>query len=254
MHSMYLPRKTVDRSDYTIGCFTPLATLITFIVEILMAIWVFWKHRLSPLWQIAVLFLISLAMFQIAEYMICGTWATGTFWLRVWFAFTSLLPAIGYHLVCKINELPRQRWIRLFYGISGVLFVSFFVAPDPYFWYHCTGNFVRFSGDSLFHDIYLVYYIIVIAWSLLLLIRQLRSADALLLRRANWWCLAAYLSFLITTAVLLILGEITTNDIWSVLCGFAILAGIAVTFGVLPAYNRAQQIMKNKTVDYDNFH
>src|SRR5262245_15307458 len=68
-------RTTTSRDNHTFYCFSPPVMLATFIVEIALAAFVFVRYRTSRFGKVGGLILILLAVFQFAEYRVCGTTA-----------------------------------------------------------------------------------------------------------------------------------------------------------------------------------
>ncbi len=56
----------------TLHCFTPEIMLATFIIEIILAAYVFARYRLTFLGRLAGTTLIMLGLVQAAEYQVCG--------------------------------------------------------------------------------------------------------------------------------------------------------------------------------------
>ena len=50
-------------------CFSPAVMLATLTIEIILAIYTFWKYKLNAVTKIVIMLLICLALFQWAEYM-----------------------------------------------------------------------------------------------------------------------------------------------------------------------------------------
>ena len=52
-------------------CFSPAVMLATLTIEIILAIYTFWKYKLNAVTKIVIMLLICLALFQWAEYNVC---------------------------------------------------------------------------------------------------------------------------------------------------------------------------------------
>src|SRR3990167_6134034 len=87
-----------DRSK--LFCFSPEVMVVTFIVEISLAVYVFWRYKLKGTVRLCIITLLALATFQLSEYFICvGNPAHGIIWAHAGFVAITLLPALGIHLV-----------------------------------------------------------------------------------------------------------------------------------------------------------
>ena len=53
-------------------CFSPPVMLATFAIEFFMLFYVLWRYKMTALTRLSVTFIACLAIFQLAEYMICG--------------------------------------------------------------------------------------------------------------------------------------------------------------------------------------
>ena len=59
-------------------CFSPAVMLATLTIEIILAIYTFWKYKLNAVTKIVIMLLICLALFQWAEY---NVWKVRLFWI-----------------------------------------------------------------------------------------------------------------------------------------------------------------------------
>jgi len=100
----------------------------------------------------------------------------------------------------------------------------------------CRGNYVIFDFRSPFEGYYYIYYDLLLAvgiWSGIWLAYKAKKAR---IRAALVWLVIGYASFVIPA---MIFTKITNNHeptspLPSVLCGFAILLALAISFKVLP--------------------
>ena len=217
-------------------CFTPLVALATFAIEIILALFVLVKYRKTTIGILSIGFLVSLALFQLAEFVICGTHVGAPIWSRIGFASTAFLPVIGLHYIYYINSITKTWLLKLLYILTILLAIGFFLPSDPYFGYACLGTYVQFTVTSVFHRVYLWHYIVIVGSSLFILLVYIFSKRKQHIRRLNVWMLVAYLLFLIPTYTLVVLQVITGKDVPSILCGFAILAALVVVGKILPIY------------------
>ena len=78
--------------------------IATFVIEAVLLIYTLMRYRMSPLGRIVAATLACLAIFQFAEYHVCGMDVMPASWSRVGFVAITLLPALGIHLVQEIAQ------------------------------------------------------------------------------------------------------------------------------------------------------
>src|SRR5687768_2570427 len=80
-------------------CFSPPVMIATFAIEIALAIYAVWRYKLNTISRLVVSLLVFLAIFQFAEYMLCGGFGVDGFtWSRIGYVSITMLPPLGLHL------------------------------------------------------------------------------------------------------------------------------------------------------------
>jgi hypothetical protein len=209
--------------------------LATFAIEITLAVYVLWRYKLDEISRLVVAILFFLAVFQLAEYMVCGgLGADGLTWSRIGYVAITILPPLGLHLAVKLanKRLPWLLWLA--YG-SAAAFVAFFaLAPNSITGNVCQGNYVIFDvapGSSWLYGLYYYGWLITSVW----LSWQWAKSAGKKAARALSGLVVGYLAFLLPTTTVNLIEPSTLIGIPSIMCGFAVLLAITLVFWVLPA-------------------
>lgn len=216
-------------------CFSPPVMIATFVAEMAMLIFIVWRYKMSPLVRLVSITLLCLATFQLAEYQVCGNYQNAMLWSRVGYVAITLLPALGVHLIQTIaGKKGRLKYLTaLAYGPAAV-WSGVFMTGDVFKSHVCTGNYVIFKLQSPLGGGYFVYYYLLLfagtllAWHYAQKVRSRARGQSLKLM------IAGYLVFLLPTAVTNSLAPETIQGIPSIMCGFAVLFALILTFGVTP--------------------
>lgn len=228
-----MPR-LLKRSQNTFFCFSPPVMIATIIIEVTLAVYTVWRYKLTPIVRLAALMFASLAVFQLAEYMVCRDVGDGMLWSRIGYVAITALPPLGLHMYYAMTKTRNRPLVAVAY-LNGLAFVSFFLlAPDAFTGQVCLGNYVIFSllpGSGWMYALY--YYgwlaaVLVLCWKYL---RQAKGRG----RRTVQGLAAGYAVFLIPAATAGLLKPETLVAMPSIMCGFAVLLAIIMAFTVLPA-------------------
>lgn len=221
-------------------CFSPPVMLATFFIEIALAIYAIWRYKMTALTRLISLLLGLLAVFQLAEYLVCGGLGlSGLDWSRVGFMAITLLPPIGLHIVHEMAGKQNKPLIIASYATSAAFVAYFAFATSALTGNQCTGNYVIFELPLTATWIYSVYYYgwvitgLVTAWQFAKSARKTKQQSALKAFAVG------YASLLIPTATVNLIAPETLNGIPSIMCGFAVILALIVGFKVLP--NLAEQ-------------
>lgn len=227
----------------TLACFSPLVMLATFIFEILAGVYIVWRYKLSAVSRLAVLILIALATFQLAEYNICET-ALGLSsldWARVGFVAITTLPPMGIHMAAAIaGQASRLKWLIASAYALGAVFATLFmtVGRGMQGGDECLGNYVIFHVSPATMDWYTLYYysllLVGVGLSVYLAKRTKQSSR----RLALYWLAAGYMAFIIPTTTVSIIDPSTMAGIPSIMCGFAVLLAAVLVARVVPLSER----------------
>jgi hypothetical protein len=215
-------------------CFSPPVMLATFIVEICLLLYTLIRYKTTTLIRLVSLLLFFLAMFQLAEYHVCGGMnISANTWSRIGFIAITTLPPLGLHLLQTFTK-RGWRWLKWIAYANALLWIALFAFSERTFANHiCAGNYVIFRLNlSLDRYYYLYYY----GWLLITMSMALyyTAVTQHKVRKACLLLLIGYLTFLLPTIVVNTLNSATTNGIPSIMCGFAVLFALILVLAILP--------------------
>lgn len=218
-------------------CFTPEVMIATFIIEIVLAMYVFIRRRTTFFGRLSAALLTLLGIFQFAEYRICMG-ADSVVWAKIGIIATSLLPIIGLHLILGVGEKTRvMKWL---YAAGGAMVLYIIISPVAVTGAVCGGNYVIFHSQSLFYWFYSVYYFSFLfggMWLAYRLAIRLRENNPNK-KEALYWMIIGYLSFILPMAIVLALYDYTLVGVTSIMCGFAVIFALILAARVVPLYHR----------------
>ena len=225
---MNLDKTKNSEKIVTLYCFTPLATLVTFVVEIIFAIYVFLKYKSGPFARVAILILVFLGLFQLSEYLICKTNHNELF-TKIGYISITLLPPLGINLV----ELAtgKKMFSKISYAFAGIFSIIIIFVP-VFMSTACPGKFVVFTNLPAFDIFYSIYYYVLLAISIILLLYGITQNNKN--RNLLAWILTGYGSFIVPTVVLYLVEKVTRYTVVSIMCGFAILLAVIIVAKILP--------------------
>lgn len=215
--------------------------LATFIIEIALLLFVIVKHTLkTPLSRLISVVLVCLAVFQFAEYNVCGRFnINAELWSRIGFIAITLLPPLGVHLVHLIQDHKNKLLIGLAYASSAWFVYMFGFNAIAFGSHQCAGNYAIFQLAEKFGGWYYIYYYfwlfvaVALAWFGALKAKPHRA-------QALRYLIAGYAFFLIPTAIVNTIKPETQVGVPSIMCGFALAFAIVLVFGILPAGSQAK--------------
>jgi len=206
----------------------------TFIIEAGLMLYTLFRYRMSPITRIAAATLFFLALFQLSEFTVCGaTTMSADIWSRVGFVAITMLPPLGIHLVSEVSKRVSP-WVVGFAYSTGAAFAIIFSLSSMAFHGHvCAGNYAIFQLVPNLGGIFFAYYY---GWLLLgiglSLYFSIRASQAV--RQALIYQVFGYLSFLLPTGIVNAINPQTIAGIPSVMCGFAVIYAIVLSFGIVP--------------------
>jgi hypothetical protein len=238
-------RKMADR----LYCFSPPVMIATFVIEICLALFTLWRYRNDRLTQVAVGLLVFLAIFQAAEFKVCGGQGLSAFtWSRIGFASIAMLPPLGIHLAYELTHATKRSLLRPAYGMA-LGFVSFFLlVPNAIQSNQCFGNYVIFQTAPWAGGLFGVYYYVLIAVAIWLAMTGARRLKNNIERRAAYAFVGGYTAFIMPTITVNILDPKTVNGIPSIMCGFAVIFALVLSFSVMPRAGRIARQLKYCTI------
>lgn len=214
-------------------CFSPPVMIATFAIESMLLIYTIVRYRMSPLGRIIGAMLAFLAIFQFAEYHVCGQQLAQANWSRVGYVAITLLPALGIHLVQEISGRGSRLITAAAYGSSLIFAGTFGLNPGAFEGHVCAGNYAVFQLTSPLGGMYFTYYYF---WLLFGIGMAWYYADKVKpnIRKALYLQIVGYVSFILPTSVVNMLNPQTMEGIPSIMCGFAVTYALILVFGVVP--------------------
>ena len=216
----------------------------TFLLEISMMVYVIVRYRLNPFGRLVASMLFFLALFQLAEYNVCtGSSSGAQTWSQVGFISITMLPPIGIHLVQAISKRGWQAITWLAYGNALIWVLLFMFGPNLFQGHVCQGNYVIFQLNAAMGYFYYMYYYAWLFIAIFMSVYFIRRA-----KRHIWEALLlfalGYLVFIVPTIILNTVKPSTTAGIPSIMCGFAVIFAIILTFGILPILSASTTKLK----------
>jgi len=219
-------------------CFSPPVMLATFALEICLAAYTIWKYKLNGVSRLVVAMFSLLAIFQLAEYMVCGGLGmSAEGWARVGYVAITLLPPLGLHLVYALAGKRDPLVTGLAYLASAGFMSYFLFGSSAFSGSQCLGNYVIFQITSAAALLYAVYYYGLLFAGIGLALRFAASAKPKP-KGALQAFVAGYVLFMLPTTTLNLLSPATIAGIPSIMCGFAVLLAVVMVFWVMPLVGR----------------
>lgn len=226
--------KTLKRESSRLFCFSPPVMIATFLIETVLAVYVIFRYKLHEIGRLAVLMLISLATFQLAEFSVCGASMGTETWSRIGYVAIALLPPLGLHLTYAITKAKRRPLLAPAY-ISMVAFIAFFVlSPNAFDGYACLGNYVIFEVANGAGGLFGAYYYTWLAATLILGWKFIKRTKDPRTRRALGGVMAGYAVFIIPAVTANIVSPDVIRGMPSIMCGFAAILALLLVLVVLP--------------------
>lgn len=230
------------KNDLSLKCFSPAVMIVTFVIEVVAMLWVLWKHRDSTIGKLIGTSLAFLAIFQLAEYMICerAVLISSLQWAKIGFASISILPALGMHMALKLAGENRPSYVYGGYAMSLGFAVFFLTAGHGIAAEQCAGNYVIFKMMPEVVYFYAAFYYAWTVAAMAFAYNMSKKKDAKNSKALRYLAIG-YASFIIPTTVVNIINPETISAIPSIMCGFAILLALCLVFGVIPNTHELQK-------------
>lgn len=220
----------------TLYCFSPPIMLITFFIEITLALYALYRYRLNTLAKLCISLLVLLGIFQFAEYNVCGQLLglDSLTWSRLGYVCITFLPVLGVHALLTIAKKKSPLLVAGLYSVATVFAGYFLTVGHGLTASVCTGNYVIFEVNPHINTLYMLYYYgleifaLYTAWSLARVTKQKKS------RQALYGFALGYLCLLVPTTTVNVIDPETIRGIPSIMCGFAVLLAVIVATVVLP--------------------
>lgn len=224
-------RRTKNNSDITLFCFSPAVMIATAMIEISLLVWLLLRRTTSPLFKLILLTLFCLASFQFAEYHTCVI-GENLFIVRLGMVAITFLPALGWHMVGVLRGNTRS--VAFSYVVATILAILYLVVSSSIVSAQCTGNYMILGGHKWIGHSFGLYYYVYLFAALISGFRYLRTSKDIMRRRAMQWLMVGYISFMLPMAIVYLMGGAPVAGVPSVMCGFAVILAIILTFNVAP--------------------
>lgn len=224
----------------TFYCFSPLVMILTFAIEIGLALWTLGRYRSGVVTRLAVLLLVFLAIFQLAEFLVCrGLGGDALLWSRIGFMAITMLPPLGIHLtyvLAGVKPGPTRRPLQLPAYMAAAVFIAFFALVGRSLDGHaCMGNYVIFQVAPGLGGLYGLYYYGLLVATLGMGWYFIRRSKNKKVKRSLKALMFGYAIFLIPTTTATLINPEAIAAIPSVMCGFAVLLALVLSFIVVPS-------------------
>jgi uncharacterized membrane protein YhaH (DUF805 family) len=218
----------------TLYCFSPPVMLATFTIETGLFIYTLLRYKMSTLTRLIATTLALLAIFQLAEYYVCHVGGTTvSLSSRLGYMAITLLPITGIHLISTLAGRGKKSLIWLAYT-SGAAFALIFGLSSSAFSSHvCAGNYAIFQLSGHLGGIYFAYYYFWLLLGICMALYFSISASKKV-SEALVYQVFGYLSLLLPTGIVNALHPESIDGIPSIMCGFAVIYALILTFGIAP--------------------
>lgn len=203
-------------------------------IEIVLAGYVLWRYKMTRLTRLVTLLLVLLAIFQLAEYFVCGGLGMNAqMWSRIGFVAITLLPPLGLHIAQVVANKPVSRLTMLAYATSFLWIGLFAFSQQAFSGYECGGNYVIFQLAPPLGMLYFIHYFLWLFITMYVAYGFAKTANTRVRNalRAQIW---SYAAFIIPTSIIRAVWPHTAQGMPSIMCGFAVIFAIALVFAVMP--------------------
>lgn len=221
-----------------LGCFSPPVMVATFLIEVILALYVIVRYKLNAKTRAIVALLISLGAFQFAEYFVCTQSSIAIGASRAGYIAITALPPIGLYLMALLTKpLPRKA-LGALTAVTGTIMGYFLLAPRAFEAYQCTGNYVIFQIGDWQAMLYGTFYFGLIAASVIKGMVFLLEKPKAKTVNAIRWLIVGYGVFVIPVAVLVVLHPNTSQAVPSIMCGFAVFLALILGLKLAPLVSK----------------
>ncbi|MBM3232800.1 hypothetical protein FJZ18_01385 [Candidatus Pacearchaeota archaeon] len=207
-------------------CFTPSVSLLTAIVEWMLALIMFASFRKSKLAKFFVVLFILLGLYQFSEFMLCTT--GNLIWVKIGFISYSFLPAIGLHSVLSYFKIKKNT--LLLYAVPSIYSLLAIFQNDFVHFGQCMTFFVQattiLSLNPYLAIPYEMYYAVFIILAFLILAQAYKRAKTKIEKKIDISEMIGIMLMTIPTFILIIIFPSLGIMFPSVLCHFALFLAI----------------------------
>jgi hypothetical protein len=223
----------MDEKNTRLYCFSPPVMLATFAIETILFIYTLVRYKMSTLTRLIASMLALLAVFQFAEYQVCGQDSGVSTASRIGYMAITLLPPIGIHIISEVTKKLRKEVVWLAYASGAGFALTFGLGKTAFTSHVCAGNYAIFQLAPNLGGIFFGYYYFWLIFGLLASLSIGISANKTT-RQVLTYLIFGYLVLLIPTGIVNALNPQTIEGIPSIMCGFAILYALMLAFGISP--------------------
>lgn len=226
--------------------------LATFIIEIIGALYVVFRFKMTPVSRLATGILVGLATFQLAEYNVCeGAWGVDSLtWARIGYVAITLLPPLGLHLATKIAGRQQKALVASGYAAAAVFAGIFLFVGHGMGSQECLGNYVIFKIAHWASIPYGVYYYGILLLTVGYAFQAAKGMKNAFKASALKYLAIGYTAFIVPTTAANLIDPTTIAGIPSIMCGFAVILAIVLSGIVIPKYYQAGQIVGSTKLRY----
>lgn len=226
--------------------------LATFIIEIVGALYVIFRFKMTPVSRLATAVLTGLAVFQLAEYNVCeGAWGVDSLtWARIGYVAITLLPPLGLHMATKIAGKSEKGLVAFAYAVAAVFASIFLFVGHGMQGQLCLGNYVIFATAQWATLPYAMYYYGLLLLTVGYALRTAKTLSSKPKQKALGFLAAGYMAFILPTTAANLIDPSTLAGIPSIMCGFAVILAVILTTVVVPKYYESSDVVKSGASRY----
>ena len=220
--------------------------LATFVIEIVGALYVIFRFKMTPVSRLATAVLTGLAVFQLAEYNVCeGAWGVDSLtWARIGYVAITLLPPLGLHMATKIAGKQERVLVATAYGAAAVFAAIFLFVGHGMQSQECLGNYVIFTIAHWATIPYAIYYYGLLLLTVGYALRAAKRMSDTSKQKALGFLAVGYMAFILPTTAANLIDPSTLAGIPSIMCGFAVILAVILTTVVIPKYYESSEAAK----------
>lgn len=220
--------------------------MATFLIEIILAMYVLARYKMSRRTLLAGAMLFNLAIFQLVEYAVCGGHvAAPAMWSRVGYVAITILPVLGLHLVYAVAGRRPGYLLGLAYASSALWIGLFAFSGGAFTGYECRANYVMFQLKPPLGGLFFVYYYSWLLATMHLLLRFIRLTAGRIQRalKAQLW---SYGAFMLPAGIINLIWPATAAGLPSIMCGFAVVFAITLALVIMPVEKESIATAKSR--------
>lgn len=207
-----------------------ILSLLIFCIEIVLLGNVLYFSK-SKYKNLSVIILSLLALYQFFEFLICGMNLKEGFVIYLAFVTISFLPPTGLLLIAKVNKINLKRFQGLIFAPAIFFSLYYFLTIKEFRVRECSVIYASYHYPLGF--LYGLFYYLPILIALSIAFRNLFTSKDKVLKRNNLILILGYLSFLIPMIVTLLIYPESVNFIESLMCKFAFVLSLTISYFAL---------------------